>query len=62
MSNEILIDESVSNTQEIGMLLLAGHIGGTKTDLTVFSPEAPPRAPLAEARFPSGDYPTVGLT
>jgi glucokinase len=44
------------------MLLLAGDIGGTKTNLAVFSADAGPRAPLAEARFPSGDYPTVGLT
>lgn len=37
-------------------MLLAGDIGGTKTNLAVFSPEAGPRAPLAEARFPSADY------
>jgi len=37
------------------MLLLAGDIGGTKTTLAVFSPEAGARQPLAEATFPSGD-------
>jgi glucokinase len=37
-------------------MLLTGDIGGTKTSLAVFSPEAGPRAPLAEASFPSADY------
>ncbi|MFQ5796624.1 MAG: glucokinase [Candidatus Bipolaricaulia bacterium] len=40
-------------------MLLAGDIGGTKTNLAVFSSEAGPRAPLAEATFPSGDYPSL---
>jgi glucokinase len=40
-------------------MLLAGDIGGTKTNLAVFSPDAGPRAPLAEATFPSGDYPSL---
>lgn len=37
-------------------MLLAGDIGGTKTALGVFSPDAGPRAPLAEATFPSARY------
>jgi glucokinase len=37
-------------------MLLAGDIGGTKTNLAVFSPDAGLRAPLAEATFPSGAY------
>jgi glucokinase len=37
-------------------MLLAGDIGGTKTNLAVFSPEDGPRAPLAEATFPSARY------
>jgi glucokinase len=37
-------------------MLLAGDIGGTKTNLAVFSPEDGPRAPLAEATLPSADY------
>ena len=37
-------------------MLLAGDIGGTKTALGVFSPEAGPRRALAEATFPSADY------
>lgn len=37
-------------------MLLAGDIGGTKTNLAIFSPEAGPTAPLAEATFPSGRY------
>ena len=40
-------------------MLLAGDVGGTKTDLAVFSPESGPRAPLVEATFPSADYPSL---
>lgn len=40
-------------------MLLAGDIGGTKTNLAIFSPETGPRSPLAEASFPSGDYPSL---
>lgn len=41
------------------MLLLAGDIGGTKTNLAVFSPENGPRVPLIEATFPSANYPSL---
>jgi len=37
-------------------MLLAGDIGGTKTDLAVFSTETGPRKPLAQAEFPSSKY------
>jgi glucokinase len=37
-------------------MLLAGDIGGTKTRLIIFSPEAGPRAPVAEKIYPSGNY------
>jgi glucokinase len=37
-------------------MLLAGDIGGTKTNLAVYSPESGPRAPLAEETFPSDAY------
>ena len=40
-------------------MLLVGDIGGTKTNLAIFSPAAGPRAPLAEATFPSDDYPSL---
>lgn len=40
-------------------MILAGDIGGTKTALAVFSPEAGPRVPLAEATFPSEHYPSL---
>jgi glucokinase len=40
-------------------MLLAGDIGGTKTNLAVFSAETGLRAPLAEATFPSADYPSL---
>ncbi len=41
------------------MILLAGDIGGTKTDLALFSPERGPGAPLVEATFPSARYPSL---
>ncbi len=41
------------------MILLAGDIGGTKTDLALFSPERGPGAPLAEATFASARYPSL---
>lgn len=37
-------------------MILAGDIGGTKTNLALFSPEAGPHTPQAEATFPSGRY------
>ncbi len=40
-------------------MLLAGDVGGTKTDLAVFSEAAGPRAPLASATFHSADYPSL---
>jgi glucokinase len=39
-------------------MLLAGDIGGTKTNLAVFSPETGWRVPLAGATFSSADYPS----
>jgi len=38
------------------MLLLAGDIGGTKTDLALYSAEDGPRKPLAQAEFASANY------
>ncbi len=35
---------------------MAGDIGGTKTDLMIFSPESGPRSPLEEASFSSARY------
>jgi glucokinase len=40
-------------------LLLAGDIGGTKTNLAIFSSEAGPRSPLQEATYPSAKYPSL---
>ncbi len=40
-------------------MLVAGDIGGTKTDLAIFSDEAGPLHPLAEAKFHSADYPSL---
>src|SRR5277367_1292804 len=40
-------------------MLVAGDIGGTKTDLAIFSSEAGPHAPLAEEKVHSADYPSL---
>lgn len=40
-------------------MLLAGDIGGTKTSLALISKEAGPKAPVAEATFPSAEYPDL---
>jgi glucokinase len=40
-------------------MLLAGDIGGTKTNLAVFSSDVGPHKPVAEATYPSGDYPDL---
>ena len=41
------------------MLLLAGDIGGTKTDLALYSAEGGLRKPLAQAEFHSASYPSL---
>ena len=41
------------------MLLLAGDIGGTKTELAVYSADGGPRKPLAQAEFHSKNYPSL---
>jgi glucokinase len=38
-------------------MLIAGDIGGTKTDMAIFSNEAGPHTPLAQVRVHSADYP-----
>lgn len=40
-------------------MLIAGDIGGTKTDLAVFSVEAGPHAPLAQETVHSANYPSL---
>jgi glucokinase len=40
-------------------VLLAGDIGGTKTDLAIFSVEGGPHSPLAQAQMHSADYPSL---
>ncbi len=40
-------------------MILAGDVGGTKTRLALYSPDASPRAPLREHRVLSHDYPTL---
>jgi glucokinase len=41
------------------MMLLAGDLGGTKTNLAIFSPEDGPRQPLVQATLPSSQYPSL---
>jgi glucokinase len=38
------------------MLLLAGDVGGTKTELALYSVEGGPRKPLAQTEFPSANF------
>lgn len=40
-------------------MLIAGDIGGTKTDLAIFSSEAGPLVPLAQTKVRSADYPSL---
>lgn len=40
-------------------MLLAGDVGGTKTDLAVYSREAGPHSPLSQAEMHSADYPSL---
>jgi glucokinase len=40
-------------------MLLAGDIGGTKTDLAIFSHESGPHSPLVQAEVHSADYPSL---
>jgi glucokinase len=40
-------------------MLIAGDIGGTKTDLAIYSKESGPHAPLAQAEVHSADYPSL---
>lgn len=40
-------------------MLIAGDIGGTKTDLAIYSVESGPHAPLAQAQFHSANYPNL---
>lgn len=40
-------------------MLLAGDIGGTKTDLAIFSAEGGPHSPLTQAQLHSADYPSL---
>lgn len=46
-------------TEEKTTIVLAGDIGGTKTNLALFTAESGLNAPLAETTFPSGDYPCL---
>lgn len=46
-------------TKKKATSVLAGDIGGTKTNLAIFDSEAGLRKPLAEATFPSRDYPSL---
>ena len=42
--------------EHLEAILIAGDIGGTKTDLAIYSIQAGPHAPVAEAQFHSADY------
>ena len=40
-------------------VILAGDVGGTKTELALYVPGASPRSPIREHRAASGDYPSL---
>ena len=40
-------------------MLIAGDIGGTKTDLAIYSMKAGPHAPLVQSQLHSADYPSL---
>jgi glucokinase len=40
-------------------MLIAGDIGGTKTDLAIYSKESGPHSPLAQVEVHSADYPSL---
>jgi len=40
-------------------MLIAGDIGGKKTDLAIFSNEAGPHSPLEKTKFHGTDYPSL---
>lgn len=40
-------------------MLIAGDIGGTKTDLAIYSDESGPHSPLAQTEVHSADYPSL---
>ena len=40
-------------------MLLAADIGGTKTDLAIFSHQAGPNSPLVQGELHSADYPSL---
>jgi len=40
-------------------MLIAGDIGGTKTDLAIYSAEGGPHTPLAQTQMHSADYPSL---
>src|SRR5262245_56344230 len=40
-------------------MLLAGDVGGTKTDLAVYSRETGPHSPVSQAEMHSADYPSL---
>lgn len=40
-------------------MLIAGDVGGTKTDLAIYSKESGPHAPLAQIEVHSSDYPSL---
>jgi glucokinase len=40
-------------------MLIAGDIGGTKTDLAIYTTESGPHAPIAQRQFRSAQYPSL---
>ena len=56
---EVAIDGNRNPAKDECKMLLAGDIGGTKTQLAVFSQEKGPREALAEKQYASSAYPNL---
>ena len=44
---------------KVRRVILAGDVGGTKTRLALYAPDASPRSPSREHRVASRDYPSL---
>src|SRR5215467_5706246 len=59
VTNRSELGQITTRIKEKSKMLLAGDIGGTKTNLAVFSHETGWRLPIAESTFPSASYPSL---
>jgi glucokinase len=58
-SQTVSVTPQLEELSEEPIMLIAGDIGGTKTDLGIYSVESGPHEPLAETEVHSADYPSL---